>query len=92
MLDPTVSVLDQCLHLNFCLTISLIKNVRLSDYTAFHFRLLGYKKNHSKKFFLFINVKMPTPVGILKFMSRNNFMIGLSEAEKKLNFLIFLYL
>ena len=34
----------------------------------------------SMKFFLFINVKMPT------FMSRKNNMIGLSEPEKKAEF------
>ena len=44
------------------------------------------------KFFLLKNVKMPTIVGILTFMSRKNNIIGLSEPEKNLNFLIFLYL
>ena len=34
---------------------------------------------------------MPTIVGILTFMSRNNNIIGLSESEKKLIFFIFLY-
>ena len=43
------------------------------------------------KFVLLINVKMPTVVGILTFMSRKNGILGLSEPEKKLNFLIFLY-
>ena len=32
-------------------------------------------------FSLFINVKMPTTVGILTFMSRNNFMLNLFEHE-----------
>ena len=32
--------------------------------------------------FLFINVKMPTIVDILTFMSRKNSIIGLSEPEK----------
>ena len=36
----------------------------------------------SIKFFLLINVKMPTVVGILTFMSRNNNIIGLFEPEK----------
>ena len=40
------------------------------------------------KFFLHINVKMPT---ILTFMSGKNSILDLSE-PKKLNFLIFLYL
>ena len=46
----------------------------------------------SMKFFLVINVKMPTIVGILTFMSRKNSIIDVSEPEKKQNFLIFLYL
>ena len=32
--------------------------------------------------FLLINVKMPTIVGILTFMSRNNFILSLVEREK----------
>ena len=36
----------------------------------------------SMKFFLLINVKMPTIVGILIFMSRKNSILGLSESEK----------
>ena len=43
-------------------------------------------------FFLFINVKMPTIVGILIFMSRNNCILGLSETEKNADFLYCLYL
>ena len=34
------------------------------------------------KFFLLINVKMPTIVGILTFMSRKNSILGLPESEK----------
>ena len=41
------------------------------------------------EFFLLINVKMPTIVGISTFMSRKTSILGLSEPEKKLNFLIF---
>ena len=37
----------------------------------------------SMDFFLLINVKMPTIVGILTFISRKNSIIGLSEPEKK---------
>ena len=44
------------------------------------------------KFFLVINVKMPTVVDILTFMSRKNNIVGLTEPEIKLNCLIFLYL
>ena len=36
----------------------------------------------SMKFFLLINVKMPTIVGILTFMSRKNSILGLSEPVK----------
>ena len=39
------------------------------------------------KFFLCINVKMPTIVGILISMGRNNSILGLSEPEKKTEFL-----
>ena len=45
----------------------------------------------SMKFFLLINVNMPTIVGILTFMSGEISVFGLSE-PKKTNFLIFLYL
>ena len=46
----------------------------------------------SIKIFLLINVKMPTVVGILTFMSRESSILGLSEPEKKLNFFVFLCL
>ena len=36
----------------------------------------------SMKIFLLINVKMPTTVGILTFMSRKSSILGLSEPEK----------
>ena len=36
----------------------------------------------SMKFFLLINIKMPTIVGILTFMSRKNSILSLSELEK----------
>ena len=47
----------------------------------------GYKKSFmltqlSMIFFLLINVKMPTIVGILTFMSKKNSILGLSEPEK----------
>ena len=35
----------------------------------------------SMKFFLLLNVKMPTVHGILTFMSRKNSILGLSEPE-----------
>ena len=53
-------------------------------------KLFSCSTQLSKKIFifLFINVKMPTIVGILTFMSRKNSILVLSESEKKLNFLI----
>ena len=43
----------------------------------------GYKTSQlSMKFFLLINVKMPTVVGILTYMSRKNSIIDLSEYVK----------
>ena len=47
----------------------------------------GYKKiscssQLSMKFFLLINVKMPTVVGILLFMRRKKFMLSLTETAK----------
>ena len=57
----------------------------------------GYKKipcstQLNMKIFLLINVKMPAVVGILTFMSRENSILGLSEPEKKLYYLIYSYL
>ena len=46
----------------------------------------------SMKFFLLINVKMPTTDGILTFMRRKNSILGLSEPETKLHFFVFLYI
>ena len=42
-------------------------------------KLIPCSTQLSMKFFLLINVKMPTIVGILTFMSRKNSIIGLSE-------------
>ena len=50
-------------------------------------KLLSCSTQLSMKFFLLINVKMPTIVGILTFMSRKNSILGLSESEKKSEFL-----
>ena len=43
------------------------------------------------KFSQLINVKMPTVVGILTFMSRRNSIIGISEPVKKTEFLDIVY-
>ena len=45
-------------------------------------KLLTCSTQLSMKFFLLINVKMPTIVGILTFMSRKNSILSLSEPEK----------
>ena len=45
-------------------------------------KLLSCSTQPSMKFFLLINVKMPTIVGILTFMSGKNSILGLSEPEK----------
>ena len=55
-------------------------------------KLFSCSTQLSMKFFLFINVKMPIIVGILTFMRKKNNIFGLSESEKKLNFLTFMYL
>ena len=54
-------------------------------------KLFSCSTQLSMKFFLLINVKMPTIVGILTFMSRTNSILDLSE-PKNLNFLTFSYL
>ena len=51
-------------------------------------KLLSCSTQPRMKFFLLINVKMPTIVGILTFMSRKNSIIGLSVP---LNAEFFLY-
>ena len=45
-------------------------------------KLFSCSTQLSMKFFLLINVKMPTIVGILTFMSRKNNILGLFESEK----------
>ena len=45
-------------------------------------KLFSCSTQLSIKFFLLINVKMPTIVGILRFMSRKNSILSLSEPAK----------
>ena len=45
-------------------------------------KLFSCSTRLSMKFFLPINVRMPTTVGILTFMNRKNSILGLSEPEK----------
>ena len=44
-------------------------------------KLFSCSTQLSMKFFLLINVKMPTIVGILTFMNRKNSILSLSEPE-----------
>ena len=44
------------------------------------------------KFFLLINVKVPTIVGVLTFTNAKNCILGLSEPKRRPNFLIFFIL
>ena len=52
-------------------------------------KLFSCSTQLSTKFFLLINIKMPTIAGILTLMSRKNSILGLSEPEKKTEFLDF---
>ena len=45
-------------------------------------KLFSCSTQLSMKFFLLINVKMPTIVGILTYVNRKNSILGLSEPEK----------
>ena len=59
--------------------IIIVPTVKVYGLTT---RPRGYKTFSSMKFFLLLNVKMPTIVGILTFMSRKNSILSLSEPEK----------
>ena len=54
-------------------------------------KIFSYSTQLSMKFFLLINIKMPTIVGILIFISRKNFMLSYALQKKSLNwwYLIF---
>ena len=61
--------------------------IKVHEHTSTESRPRGYKKNScstqlSMKFFLLINVNMPTVVGILIFMSRKCSIIGFAEPAK----------
>ena len=45
-------------------------------------KLFSFSTQMSMKFFLLINVNIPTIVGILTFMSEKNSILGLSEPKK----------
>ena len=44
-----------------------------------------YSSQLSMKFFLLINIKIPTIIGILIFISRKNFMLSSAVQEESLN-------
>ena len=67
-------------------TVYFCSNIRPQVYKPF-----SCSTQLRMKFFLLINVKMPTIVGIFTFMSGKNSILGLSEPKKSQNFLI-LYL
>ena len=46
-------------------------------------KLFSCSTQLSMKFFLLINIKMPTVVGILIFINRKNFMLSFAVQEKK---------
>ena len=54
-------------------------------------KLFSYSTQLSMKFFLLINIKMPTIVGILIFISRKNFMLNSAVQEKSLNWLYLIF-
>ena len=55
-------------------------------------RLFSCSTQLSMEFFLLISVKMTKIVGILTFMNKKNSILGLSERNKMLIFMIFIYL
>ena len=69
-------------------SVYTFKRLPLGNYSADYDlapRLLNFfhaKTQLSINFFLLINVKMPTHVGILTFMSGKNSILGLSESKK----------
>ena len=68
--------------------------VRLTDHPdmtldVYHGHKTITQHQLNMKFCLLINVKMPTIVGILTFISRKNSILSISDPELKLNFLIF---
>ena len=73
------------LKMSRCLSKIFLYLNRAKDYKTF---FMLNSTQFSMKFFLLINVKMPTTVGILTFMSRKNSILGLYHPEKMLNFMI----
>ena len=61
---------------------SSFKTLRCSQSGPEVIKLFSCSTQLSMKFFLLINVKMPTTVGILTFMSMKNSIPGFSEPKK----------
>ena len=82
--------LQYCSQVNLCPSISFVL-IELIAESNIH-NILGpgpevikhfsCSTQLSMKFFLLINVKMPTVVGIVTCISRKNSILGLSESEK----------
>ena len=49
------------------------------------YKLFSYSTQLSRKFFLLINIKMPTVVGILIFISRKTFTLNPAVQEESIN-------
>ena len=73
-----------------------LKRLKQTKIDNSHIRTGCYKKSFltkmSMNFVLLKKDKLPTIVGISIIISRKNSILGISEPEKKLNFLIFAYL
>ena len=61
------------------LTVNILLNISPGPEVI---KLFSCSTQLSMNFFMLINVKMPTIVAILAFMSRKNSILGLSESEK----------
>ena len=60
----------------------LLMNTEIGIFNQWKFQVKNHK---SQSFILLINVKMPTIVDILTFLSRINFMLSLVENEKSVS-------
>ena len=65
-----------------CLLLTILKFKSFTWSGPQVIKLFSCSTQLSIKFFLLINVKMPTIVGILTFMSGKNSILGLSEPKK----------
>ena len=77
-MSPAASILPTQMLSNF----ALIRTHNVLRILPRGYKLFSYSTQLSMKFFLHINIKMPTTIGILTFMSGKNSILGLSEHEK----------